>query len=592
MGETSVDHFSYTYAEETHTYDVTYELSEGSTSCEDGVTLTYTCTRCSYSYTTHTYWHETFEKEVYDLSEYGSVCGGKVKVVGCACGYYQNIEYPEHILCDMDREWCEFWVEGVDTSIGWTDAWIDKCAVTDPHACPFSVRYAHYYVREAGSCYAYGKEVYQFGYDAENGTYAFQIEIINRGYTAVIHDWNENQVDRMEDGFHIVGMERNCPTCGRYELDLFYYDENDETVKHFTEYRYFEKGEREIHEIHEYIFINGYDCATRSLYEERDLASDYHYWYEYQYTYPDIQSPCYRIITYTNSDGDNWSKEEASHHMTWDYQTIKPSTCTQYGDQVEKLHCYRCHYVQMENHIPIEPTDHTFIYIDAIGMYMCTICGLQNVNGATGDITMEDLTNLYGNGTHYVVGYWADTALPFHVYVSLKLHNPLEDGNDEVLLDGISLEISEGITGYAFLKEDVYAVARELGFDRSEYDVKFTFVPEGAGGQFDYALVFTEEQSTITQMGVYFTPMLQGESYDFVITPTVDGEWTFVGQAELDTVATLLNAEGGELTYSDDAYGNQFGITYWLNAGETYILRVRYYHSDSAGVIPVLITYS
>ena len=46
----------------------------------------------------------------------------------------------------------------------------------------------------------------------------------------------------------------------------------------------------------------------------------------------------------------------------------------------------------------------------------------------------------------------------------------------------------------------------------------------------------------------------------------------------------LCNAEGGYLAYNDDAgYNNNFKITYELKAGETYIVKVRWYSSSRAG---------
>ena len=62
------------------------------------------------------------------------------------------------------------------------------------------------------------------------------------------------------------------------------------------------------------------------------------------------------------------------------------------------------------------------------------------------------------------------------------LKTPLEDGNDEIVLDGIEFVELDGSRAIAFKKSDVEALALELGYDKDDYLVKFSFVPLGDDG--------------------------------------------------------------------------------------------------------------
>lgn len=105
---------------------------------------------------------------------------------------------------------------------------------------------------------------------------------------------------------------------------------------------------------------------------------------------------------------------------------------------------------------------------------------------------MEDLTDEYGNGENYVVGYWDRNNVDFIYYASLILHTPLEDGNDEIVLTGIEFTSLEDVRAIAFSKDAVEAAAVELGYTSDTYDVRFAFVPVGSDSSFDYAITFTD----------------------------------------------------------------------------------------------------
>ena len=56
--------------------------------------------------------------------------------------------------------------------------------------------------------------------------------------------------------------------------------------------------------------------------------------------------------------------------------------------------------------------------------------------------------------------------------------------------EGITVTAVDGINGYAFSKAEVAAAAEALGYGEGEYEVMFVFVPDGADGNFDYAVIF------------------------------------------------------------------------------------------------------
>ena len=198
---------------------------------------------------------------------------------------------------------------------------------------------------------------------------------------------------------------------------------------------------------------------------------------------------------------------------------------------------------------------------------------------------MEDLTDAYGNGEYYVVGYYARNNVEFSKYVSLVL----ADGTTIDVLTGIEFTTIDGIRAYAFRKADVEAWAAENGY--TDFDVRFSFVPVGSDGSFDYGVTFTEtiEIDTIVD-DVSFTDYIgAGETKSYTITPTEDGVWTFTSCANNDTYGYLYDVEGNCLTSNDDGgYNNNFKITYELKAGETYIVKVRWYNSEIAGNVALL----
>jgi hypothetical protein len=206
---------------------------------------------------------------------------------------------------------------------------------------------------------------------------------------------------------------------------------------------------------------------------------------------------------------------------------------------------------------------------------------------------MEDLTAQYGNGENYVAGYWMNSDVEFTCYVSLILHVPNDDGNDEIPLLEAELFFIGSINAIACSKAQVEAIALEYGLTPDMYDVRISFVPVGADGSFDYAITFNEDVfktsvSTNSNFPVYVD---RGEYYEITITPNESGLWEMMSYANADTYGELCNSNGDVICSDDDGAGfyNNFKIQYYLEAGETYILRVRWYNSSRIGAINVSI---
>ena len=642
VGGNLIAEMDYTVVEVNHDYEVIGTLMNGAgSSCEDGVVITYKCKDCEHEESYETYYHETYEKEHIDLSDLGSVCGGYATVYGCACGEHGSLSL-DHSLCELGSEWCELWIEdaiteGQYTINGWNsfgyNSYLYICAVTDPEdaACAYKIRCARYWLKDENSCMAYRYETWQFGYNEETGTYEYAVTF-KTGSSRVYHNYVDGSTDN-----HV---KYDCPDCGSYYYENRYYDDNYNCTKYenlvsntldngsdkyyeyveeyafdangnryvsreYTksinsdgiEYWYEELREEEVYvgafgdpgrkvsysymnsegesysEEYAYVWYKGYDFREYTYGIEGD------YWYRHDYTYT-FDNGCVQKEVYTNSEG---VREENTNDICrfWNYVTIKNPTCSQDGEE-----CRECKVCGKHTEsYTVSPHDHNWVQITD-NWYFCFTCGLENANGVSGDIIMEDLTDAYGNGEYYVVGYYARNNVEFSKYVSLVL----ADGTTIDVLTGIEFTTIDGIRAYAFRKADVEAWAAENGY--TDFDVRFSFVPVGSDGSFDYGVTFTEP-TVVTETivdNVSFTDYIgAGETKSYTITPTEDGVWTFTSFSDHDTYATLCDANGNTLdSDDDDGQGLNFKITYELKAGETYIITVRWYDSNDAGNVPLL----
>ncbi len=640
----------YTEIDEDHNCTVSGTLI-GGTDCSGGVRVTYICKDCDYEYSYDTYWHESFQLERIDLSEYGSVCGGYATLNSCACGLNSSLSL-EHSLCDFGEEWCELWIDDAIIGIHYTingetyfgyNAGIKICAVTDPAeaACGFKIRYASYWLKSGDGCYADEYVTYQFGYDKESGECEYELTF-KTGGRRVYH----NYVDSSADG----NVKLDCPDCGSYYYETYYVDGEGNSNK----YEKHVKNTLDDGSNREYIRIleNNYeaeDCTVydNSEYEKFVYCDGSEYWYrslenteDYTYTLDGVECPGYKVtkvridsqdysyeeeyafvnyqgyefrIYEERTQGDFWCRSDYSYTFDGpcvkttvyadsdDYTdtfsekicrfdrhvTVKEPTCTQDGET-----CWECIFCgnRSESYFN-SPHGHNWVQVSG-NWYYCYTCGLENANGVSGEIVMEDLTAQYGNGEYYVVGYCVYNSVEFvefDKYVSLIL----SDNTEVVVLMDIEFITVDGVRAFAFSKAAIDAWASENGY--ADYDVRFSFVPYGADGSFDYGLTFAE--STVDTENIvgnvsFVDYIAEGEVKIYTIAPTEDANWiftSFVNYGDCSTVAYLCDENGAEL--ASDSYGGvngNFRIVYELKAGEVYTLKVSHINENHAGEVPLL----
>jgi hypothetical protein len=637
----------YTRVAEAHDYETTGVLMDGvGSSCEDGVIITHKCKECGDEYSQEAYYHVSYEKEYIDLAQYGSVCGGYAIVTGCTCGKRNSVSL-DHSLCEFGDKECELWIEdaitkGQYTINGleyiWNTSILYTCAVTDSEdgACSCKIRYAYYWLKDANSCMAYSYITWQFGYNEETGTYAYEITT-STGVSKVYH----NYVDGSTDGHR----KYDCPDCGSYYYENYYYDEDGNPTKYEKiisntlnngDDKYYEYVEEESvtdddgdhyvgREYYRYVYADNTEFWYEKIKTEWEYSApfgnggregrlsytdsegvayseEYAYvWidryndryeypiysykveggllYKYDYTYSFVDG-CIQTEIYTNSEGE---KIESIHDLCHPriYYIIQYPSCTQ--DGIECSECVICG--NQYAFYTIDPRDHSWIEGEN-QRYYCIDCGLENANGASGDIIMEDLTAAFGNGEYYVVGYYVRSDVEFSYYVSLIL----ADGTEVVIGSGIEFITIDGLRAYAFSKADVDAWASENGY--SDYNVRFSFVPVGADGSFDYGITFTSiAPDTITGSTSFVDHMAADEVKYYAIVPAEDGVWTVTVLANDYIYVVLFDEEENALTELYEGE-QEVEIEYELKAGETYFLGMCWANAVDGGLITLMFNES
>ena len=210
-------------------------------------------------------------------------------------------------------------------------------------------------------------------------------------------------------------------------------------------------------------------------YNEKDGYSER---YDYAYTFGD---ECLKTTTYNNSNGEAWTEtENCCRYYSHSTATLKEPTCTQVG-----YRCYVCTLCAHQSEVwELTARDHNWV-LNSEQTYSCSRCGLENINGVSGDIVLEDLTETYGAAVNYVVGYWDRNKVEYTYYVSLVNAN-----GEEIILSSIEVFEVEGVRAFAFSKAAVETAAANGGYSLDDYDVRFAFVPYGADDSVDYAITF------------------------------------------------------------------------------------------------------
>jgi len=474
-----------------HNFERKVALIEGAKDCEDGVTVTATCLDCKHVDTYRTYWHETGTVSKYDLSEYGSVCGGYLVETACACGEEHGVELQGK--CQFGNQPTSPWIGesygGQQTTKGWVEAnptaSIIRCAVTSP-ACNLSIRTCTYYVWDKANCKMTEKVIYQLGYDSSTGTCEKELEFITDEFAFHEYEVSDNETDTMRQRSSI------CKNCQSSVVETDYYDANGhrssyESIRINT----LNNGESlQIKRITTYQYDETFDYNFEMSYSNEETYSDGRvWWYRTDYTYN--TATCTRVVTHSDSysNGVPNTYTETFHPTYSDYVKLTDQSCTQQRRWLYATDCPSCdYYVITDGPYSENPWGHNYGYDSEKQTYVCWECGLESANGADGAVVLEDMSDEYGKDTNYVIGYWDKASAGFAtIYVSVV------DGENETILATVSYDtltyMEDGICAISINKAEVAAAMAEQNLSG---DIRVTFNPNGSNGDIDFAITLTE----------------------------------------------------------------------------------------------------
>ena len=604
IGETLIEVFEYESRKESHNYTVVNAVLDGGigSSCEDGATLYYECSDCHDEYDEFTTWHEQYEIARYDLTDPkygGALHKGYLIVTSCACGKNQDVELET--LCEINRDYDTepfvpnaldyFWTFDTDGFYNGHsgDCYRQTCAVTNEE-CGFSIRRQTYWKQLPGQCVAARYETWQLGYDPMSGNFAHEITVAT-GETCQYHTYNRpgyetrNEiVEQYPNENPRIAIEHfECSACGSSAYDKKTYDIEQNIVAR-TYYAENKCGYGDYKVIEErYEYVKGHDFR---MYEYREYKEGD--WEKWEY---DGYCECNEY--YSSSYDKDDVRPTNRHAYNWGWQ--QRPTCSQ--DGVFGEWCPICN--KMFNMSQKEDAyDHNWQQVEE-KLWICVRCGMQNANGASGEVILEDMTGLYGNNEYYVAGYKSYNYVEYGWYVALYLLN-----GKTVEIDGEAVDIVELYEIEVTERDDVRAVmfsiaavkeaAEALGLSPEDYEVRLSFVPYGADDADDYGITFDEnysdgsaaisEETTVR----YFA---SGEAKRIAIRPETDGQWIIKVYTSTNGNLEVQNSQGYGLVnkYFNPGDGTQ-SVT--LEAGETYFVNVMAHSKEGTTGVTVVLSPS
>lgn len=467
------------YETDKHTYgDAVYTLPEGISNCNDGVAVTETCKSCGYKNTWNSYGHSS-NKTYFDLADYGAVCGGQLIRYDCACGEYVRMDFAGDNKCKFQQQEITNWItDAVPNSWQYStddqqwfgnSAYTFTCAVTEP-ACGMKLRMAEYWLVE--DCVATEYQTWQYFDTAKNDW--VDIEVLETGDVSAYHAYKVETVEETQtDGTVVTGTKYTCPDCESYYYSLRY-EYTDSTQKHTIEAEDTTGANRvkTLSQVSRYTHIYGDSCYVTSVDRSYTYNDGTEGWYQHTYTY-DAADPCSRTRVYTDSENSKQTYKETHFECNRHWETIKAPTCTQFGQEGWKEICDICQTVLDSGTHPRNPNNHNWSGSDETG-YTCLTCGQEGENGASDGIILEDLTNAYGNGTSYVIGYWNKGEAEFVNSVCIVL----PDGSTEYL-EGIDFTDRTDVVAVSFDKAQADQLAATAA-NGAVYQLRVNFVSGGA----------------------------------------------------------------------------------------------------------------
>lgn len=443
VGDVFIGQASFTCIETSHDmYTSETVLAEGSKDCEDGVICTEKCRRCGYSFTYETKWHARVLKEELDLSEYGASCGGRIEFYECACGSESYVNVALECDTDYGNRGYNFIEEKDGIRIYQAEY---KCAVTEPK-CSF-----HFLMerREWSIDTCHTKVELYFCLDQDgDGVYETKLKVDQWSSNNHSYDNTVEEYDVAEDGTSLKIRTSACE-CGLATHTMVYAD---------------------------YLGDESYRYRISEMWEEDGNT------YGWEYVY-DFSNPSYcSVIGY-------WVTSDGYRHEEW----IRPAcvtdsvtewaTCTQYAHGI----CLKC-----GNDNPLNPDNygsprnHYFELNESGDGYICDRCGLENENGQSGKIVLEDLSD----ESKYIAGYWNGENLVYQIYVFLVTETDSRMTDLEVTDNGTPFDSGSSTAYLSKTAVQEWAAANRV---TEAYDVMFSFIPKNASVNTTYNVVFTED---------------------------------------------------------------------------------------------------
>jgi len=448
-----------------------FVLSEGSTTCVDGVDIIRHCVVCgtqtSRSYYGNGHNISGIPKQVINTKDYGAACNVIFNVYTCPCGASSNVK-PSG---DADFERKNYYING-------HDYYVYTCAVTDPVACGF-VWVRETYIEMDDECFPTNYTNYYFGVDVSAKTYKEML-------TFESHGTSKNHTERYETVNIDKGYIRTttCAKCGQL-IETFEYVRDGLTVTKTWKY---------------YDNMTGTICTEKNVeinrvvpgISETALLSDYYEYYnpdgsirswdKYEYTYPNADKGdyCNRICVHTNSGGLS-ETTNGTYHLAETWNTV-------YSNCVEALReyvCLCCGYKRTS--LITYNSSHIFIYDSNKGVFVCRVCGLENANGVNGDISFVNVSS-EGDGKNYIINYrnWrGDRYTPV-----LLLYT---DGAEEpMLLDDVVMTDDADNRRLYISTAAILDAAAELGLEPCSYTIEIAFVPTTSNDSLVYSFYLDE----------------------------------------------------------------------------------------------------
>jgi len=580
IGDTLIKNYEYASRRESHDYTVVDAVFKNGSSCENGVTLYYECRDCHETYDRSTMWHEQYEKARYDLTDPaygGALHEGYLIVKGCACGEscYAELKtlceidgnyYTDPFVSDALEYFETFDTDGFYYCYSW-ECYRQACAVTNEE-CGFSIRRQSYWKQLPGQCVAARYETWQLGYDPVSGDCAYEVTFAT-GQTAQYHTYNHPDYESVEEIVErypnenpkVIIKRFSCADCGSTAYDKTTYDADHNIVaRHYYAENNSDYGDYKVRE-ERTEYVKGYEFR---MYEYREYKNGE--WQKYEY-----DGYCECTERYSSSDDKEDVRPIERHVRSWGWQ--QQPTCSQ--DGIYGVWCPVCD--TMLNVDREEPAyDHDWQRVEE-NLWICSRCGMQNANGASGDVILEDLTGLYGNNEYYVAGYKSNNYVEYGWYVALYLLNGVTveiDGEALGIVELYEIEVTErdDVRAVQFSIEAVKAAAEALGLSPENYEVRLSFVPYGADDADDYGITFDENYADISETVTEDTTIryfAKGGEEQIVICPETAGEWDIKIYSSTGFRVILID-DNGEVLF--ESYGGM--IRHGLEAGRSYRLAV------------------